>query len=180
MANVDCSEANCTDAVKARGVCAAHYHLLRKSGFIAANPIGPRVTDIDIEAKTGTCPIHGADSRLRIRPNKSEGTPPHISCRACNRGHRGHNRKTPDGRASYRRRRKYGLSDEEFAIMQQSQGGRCLICHAKPKVLVIDHDHVSGVVRGLLCHRCNVALGWMNDDATNLARAAKYLRRNVA
>jgi hypothetical protein len=42
--------------------------------------------------------------------------------------------------------------------------------------LAIDHDHVTGDIRGLLCHACNVALGLLNDDPELLEAAAGYLR----
>lgn len=60
----------------------------------------------------------------------------------------------------------YGLSREQLDRLFQAQGGRCAMC-SEPgeltpeglKVLVIDHDHESGEVRGLLCARCNNVLG---------------------
>src|SRR5450759_1531991 len=56
----------------------------------------------------------------------------------------------------------YGLAPEEFQEMLAIQGGLCAICH-DPMVRAnepqIDHDHETGRVRGLLCARCNLALG---------------------
>lgn len=43
--------------------------------------------------------------------------------------------------------------------------------------LVYDHDHTTGIIRGILCHRCNTALGWFNDDPGMLQRARFYLEQ---
>lgn len=53
---------------------------------------------------------------------------------------------------------KYGLTIEQHQAMIKEQGGKCKMCN-KTKRLVIDHCHVSGKVRGLLCNGCNVAVG---------------------
>ena len=74
------------------------------------------------------------------------------------------------------RRRQLGLSVEDYDAMLAAQGGVCAICGNPPKTrrLDVDHDHKTGKVRGLLCHRCNRALptwvtvGW-------LLRAIAYL-----
>lgn len=60
------------------------------------------------------------------------------------------------------------------------QGGRCAICGRYPsknRALAEDHDHEDGFIRGLLCLKCNVGLGYFGDDALRLRRAAEYLRK---
>lgn len=52
--------------------------------------------------------------------------------------------------------------------------GRCAIC-AGVRRLVVDHDHVTGKVRGVICHECNVGLGWFRDDPVRLQAAIRYL-----
>jgi hypothetical protein len=69
-----------------------------------------------------------------------------------------------------------GITDDEYAGMLAEQGGGCAICGAPPKTrrLHVDHDHKTGRVRGLLCHRCNRALPvWIT--AAWLLKAARYL-----
>jgi hypothetical protein len=70
----------------------------------------------------------------------------------------------------------YGLTLAEVDAMKQAQGGKCLICDREAS-LVVDHCHVSGQVRGLLCNRCNIGLGHFTDDPALLRVAALYLER---
>jgi hypothetical protein len=69
----------------------------------------------------------------------------------------------------------YGLKVEAVAELLSTQAGRCAICLLRPAVHV-DHDHETGEVRGMLCFRCNAALGQLDDDVDRLHRAADYLR----
>lgn len=75
--------------------------------------------------------------------------------------------------------KKYGINPTQFLILEQSQGGQCAICQnpqtGRFKRLVIDHCHRTGRVRGLLCSRCNLAIGSMKDDSELLLRAVRYL-----
>jgi hypothetical protein len=72
----------------------------------------------------------------------------------------------------------YGLSVEDYDAMLERQGGVCAICKRKPeRPLFVDHCHATGKVRGLLCHGCNSALGFMCDDPRVTAAATEYLLR---
>jgi hypothetical protein len=75
-------------------------------------------------------------------------------------------------------RRRFGLTLDGYAAMLEAQGGRCAICgRPEPpgKSLHVDHDHETGVVRGLLCFSCNAAIGKLADDVDRLQRAIAYL-----
>lgn len=74
-----------------------------------------------------------------------------------------------------KRQARYGLSPEAYAQLWKSQGGLCAICLTVPPEHV-DHDHATGEIRGLLCQRCNMALGLFKDDTEILERAIFYLR----
>lgn len=70
---------------------------------------------------------------------------------------------------------KYGLTLEEYEQMCRERGNRCDICGKPSKSPCVDHDHDTGLVRGLLCRKCNRGLGLLGDSAAALARAVKYL-----
>jgi hypothetical protein len=75
-------------------------------------------------------------------------------------------------------KRKFGLTLEQYDQLLASQGGGCAICGAPPEPntsLHIDHDHDTGAVRGLLCVRCNNALGQLREDSDLVRAAASYL-----
>jgi hypothetical protein len=72
--------------------------------------------------------------------------------------------------------RTYGMSVEDLDAMLLAQHGACAICQTAPAVHV-DHDHQTNKVRGLLCFRCNAALGQLGDDPLVVRRAARYLER---
>lgn len=82
----------------------------------------------------------------------------------------------------------YGITHEEYEELYEFQGGLCKICGNEETrihhqtgtkiLLAIDHDHVTGKVRGLLCANCNLALGYVKDDIMTLENMIKYLREN--
>ena len=77
------------------------------------------------------------------------------------------------------------MTVEEFQALHDAQGGVCAICGQPPSVVIrgesiarlsVDHDHVTGRIRGLLCTSCNRLLGLARDDPDRLAAAIEYLR----
>ena len=90
---------------------------------------------------------------------------------------------------SYKQRRKdkdyqnkYGITLDEYNDMLHSQEGCCKICgvhHTNVHFgLVVDHNHLTGEVRGLLCGKCNTGIGNLQDDIKILKEAIKYLEDN--
>ncbi len=118
----------------------------------------------------------------------------HKFCRTCRmvkpRTEFGIRRASPDGLMSACRpcrslvgrrdhlRRSYDLSEGDVDALREAQDGKCAICRTAPAVHV-DHDHVTGKVRGMLCFSCNAALGHFRDDPAVLRRAADYLDRQT-
>ena len=70
--------------------------------------------------------------------------------------------------------RRYGLTRAELDRLIEEQGGLCEICQERPAEHV-DHNHVTGKVRAILCFSCNRGLGKFKEDLTTLDRAIEYL-----
>jgi hypothetical protein len=104
--------------------------------------------------------------------------------------HKQHTR--PDGRRSickeclsaqarpYLLSKRFGLSESDFSALLASQGNGCALCGvAKPggrwENFHVDHCHETGKVRGILCYRCNVAIGQLGDNEAGMARALAYI-----
>lgn len=76
--------------------------------------------------------------------------------------------------------KKFALIPEQYEAASERQGGVCSICKQKCQTnerLAVDHDHATGHYRGLLCRKCNTALGLFSDSPEMLRRAAAYLDR---
>lgn len=80
-------------------------------------------------------------------------------------------------------RRKYGITLAQYDELKAKQGGGCAICKAtvgeakRGRALYVDHDHTSGEVRGLLCGRCNTAIGYLRDHPAYAHALLGYLMR---
>lgn len=81
--------------------------------------------------------------------------------------------------AETRWRQVYGISADEYWAIYEYQNKRCYICERATgarKRLSVDHCHDTGIVRGLLCQRCNRdILGHLRDDIAAFERAIEYL-----
>lgn len=104
--------------------------------------------------RCGTC--------LRYRPLE-EFTRSQGACREC--------------RTEARHFRKYRLYPIEYDRLVAKQNGCCASCGEQTDALVVDHDHSTGKVRGLLCHPCNKALGFLRDDPSRIQRLYSYLTK---
>jgi hypothetical protein len=86
-------------------------------------------------------------------------------------------------RREYGRRRhyllKYGLTEEQVESLLREQGSCCAICRVQLETGTrkVDHSHATGKVRGILCHNCNLGLGYFSDDPDRMASAIFYLVR---
>jgi hypothetical protein len=81
------------------------------------------------------------------------------------------------------RERMYGITEQWYADTLSKQNGVCASCRRPERLkrngvllpLTIDHDHTTGVTRGLLCSHCNRAAGLLQEDFVLAARLALYL-----
>jgi hypothetical protein len=82
--------------------------------------------------------------------------------------------RNPEHRENWRLKYHYGITLEQYAEILEAQGGVCLLCQKPPteKRLAVDHNHETGLVRGLLHRTCNATLkGAFGDDIYELLKA---------
>lgn len=88
----------------------------------------------------------------------------------------------PDKARVHWLKNKYGLTPEKYKKIFDNQHGCCAICGRHQtefkKVFVVDHDHQTGKIRGLLCYGCNLGLGGFDDNRDSLLSAISYLDEN--
>lgn len=72
----------------------------------------------------------------------------------------------------------YGINIEQYEEMYYKQDGKCAICKVYNESLVVDHDHKTSKIRGLLCKKCNLSLGYVNDNTKILKSMIAYIKRN--
>ena len=87
----------------------------------------------------------------------------------------------PDKFLNWRLKTRYGITLAEWDVLFEKQSGRCVICQRHSaeldRKLVVDHNHKTGEIRGLLCADCNLALGALRDNPENFLRAVDYLSK---
>ena len=88
----------------------------------------------------------------------------------------------PEIRRTALLRDKYNLTLEEYDAKLKSQNGLCAICgsdtplNSGHKHMYVDHNHVTGQVRGLLCNPCNTTIGAAKEDLERLSKCIEYLK----
>ena len=76
------------------------------------------------------------------------------------------------------------ITETHYEVLFSLQGGKCKICatpsgsNGRGDKLAVDHCHESGKIRGLLCHRCNTALGLLKDSQLRMQAAIDYLKES--
>ena len=162
--------------------CKACYSVRAADSYARRRAAEGRVVRRKVEVPPGNarCPACCAIKELSEFPrNRSARSGRSAYCKPC------HNAK---GRETYIRlygstreyhlRRRYGIGQADVDAMTEQQGGVCALCRVRAPEHV-DHDHLTGRVRGLLCFCCNQALGNSRDDIGILERAVDYLRRTT-
>lgn len=78
-------------------------------------------------------------------------------------------------------KKNYGMTIEQYEAFYSLQKGCCASCgdheSTGKRKLNVDHDHETGLIRGLLCNRCNPGIGYFNDSVERLAMAIRYLNK---
>ena len=151
------------------------------------------LTEIDPAARTAFCRGCGQRVKVSSNPARTKGWACAVKLRADQAAYRKANPESiAAGVATWRAANKnrlreghllrtYNLTGQQFAQMLALQGGHCLFCpatrgNARNSVLHIDHEAESGLLRGgLLCDRCNRAIGYADHDPVRLRLMAEYL-----
>jgi hypothetical protein len=108
----------------------------------------------------------------------------HSECKVCECAkQRALTAANPERAALINRRSKlkasYGLTLKQYQELLDTQNGTCAVCGTETPggrgAFVVDHDHKTNRIRGLLCNACNVGLGCFKDDVTTILKAVRYL-----
>lgn len=156
-----CSAEGCGRPHASRGWCTMHYTRWYINGDPLAVKKPYRVDVVDGAKRCSRC--KRSKQLTDFNHARRNRTGYSAQCRRC--------------QAETRHARLYQITPDQYRALFDSQGGVCAICGGpgNSKGLVIDHDHASGVVRGILCGHCNTALGLLEDNPDRLRRAICYL-----
>lgn len=138
----------------------------------------------DGDKRCGKCKQVKPVTEFHIDRASNDGRRKH--CKPCASQHsKNHSKERPHIYKAIRRRAlyaRYGITAGQYDQMLLKQGGGCAICGAtaeqherQARPLHIDHDHATGIVRGLLCTSCNTGLGKFRDNPKLVQAAADYL-----
>lgn len=175
-----CREDDCGRPFLARGWCNAHYkRWWRNSKMEFDAPvrvIGPSEPAVNGTRRCNVCGNVKPFDQFDRMGNSEQRRP---QCKPC--------------RGDLRRLEQYGISGARYRQMFNKQQGLCAACHhpetgltslGRPRLLSVDHDHAccpgkkscGKCIRGLLCRRCNVTLGWVEDTPDLLLNLVDYLK----
>ena len=192
IAQGGCVYPGCPRGVFCRGWCKPHYEQQRR-GY----PLRPLLEVEPLVCRMDNCGklVHVRRRQLCMlhyeywRRGILDGIPPR-ACENCGKvftPRRAITTKCCSDRChqqSARLFKAYGLRGADLRRLLDEQDHRCAICRdpirREQRGLDIDHDHVTGQVRGLLCGACNRGLGHFKDRPDVLVAAAEYLRKSLA
>jgi hypothetical protein len=111
------------------------------------------------------------------------------SCKVCEGKRKDKYKYTPEQWSDWRRKKKFGLEKDDYNSMLETQNYSCAICNIKLEEYIglhgngkkvdsftVDHNHATGKIRGLTCFRCNLMLGYAQDNPKILEAGATYLK----
>lgn len=121
-----------------------------------------------------------------VMKEEVEFYPKNLSCKSCchlkaRKWAKDNPEKVKNSRRKTKLKQKYGIDVEQYDRMYDEQNGVCYICE-QPHVrrsLNVDHCHSTGKIRKLLCDKCNMVLGLVNDSEKLLLRMKDYLNENT-
>jgi len=176
MENI-CKIDGCDNIVYGKGVCSKHYTRFRRHGNYD-KPINKRGKLINI-GKSYCCICGETKDVKEFNKDKQSFYGISKRCKMCSKI-KGKNRYLKDKPKyqNYALNKKYNITLEDYNNMLISQNHKCAICGIMAndnKNLAVDHCHDTGNIRGLLCNKCNIGLGYFDDNQETLNNAIKYL-----
>jgi len=151
------------------------------------NEMGREKVGVEVKSKQRGCRKCGVRKLLSEFPNGTglSATGKVLFCKECNaRSAKEWRRNNPEKREKHTRegflKGQYDMTVEEYNEMLEAQGDGCAICggvNSDGRSLAVDHCHETGLIRGILCTRCNMGLGYVGDDVKILRRMIGYLSR---
>ena len=143
---------------------------------------------------TRTCNKCGIEQDLETcfyktgRKNDTNPNNRHYTCKECTKARLKESKsQSPKRKRELHLLRKFNMTLNDYDQMVERQGDKCALCPAtKPggrhtdASWCIDHDHVSGKIRELLCNDCNMVLGIVQDSPEHLLRMVKYIFKHNA
>lgn len=170
-----CSVEGCDRRAEARGMCKMHRRRVLRHGDPS---IDNRATGRKPCSEPGCERVASAKGLCAMHRRRVKRLDPAYRAHERQRDARPHD--------PSRRLRTYGLTEQDYRRILDKQGGVCGICRqperrtdrkGAPHALSIDHCHLTGEVRGLLCKDCNAAIGMLGDTLERVEAAVAYLRR---
>lgn len=132
------------------------------------------------------CGFTGPKERFALASKTSAGTIVYRNiCKKCHNKKRDSRKRVklydPVKERSKQLRKKYNMSIEDYNELLKSQENRCAICYTEytedSKAFAVDHCHKTSKIRGILCAKCNTALGLFKDSTSVLYSAIQYLEK---
>jgi hypothetical protein len=175
-----CNAKDCDREVNAKGYCDKHYRRLKKTGT-TEKPKFIQKKCYSIECKKdakakGLCDMHYRRLKTTGKTEPSTRIKPVCKIENCKKPHAA----KEFCRTHYEMTRQNIIIDQRVRLMIDNHRGLCDICKTDipgfgRRNLSVDHDHKTGIVRGMLCQKCNIGLGNFNDSPDLLEKAIKYL-----
>lgn len=175
-----CNSQDCDRYVQAKGYCDKHYRRLKKTGTTEKPKFVQKICyspECKRDAKSkGLCDMHYRRLKTTGKIELAIKIKPRCKIQDCERPYLA----KEFCQIHYEMSRQNMIIDKKTRLMIDSHNGLCDICKSDTpgfgrKNLSVDHDHTTGLVRGMLCQKCNIGLGNFNDSPDLLSKAIKYL-----
>lgn len=179
---MQCVVVGCKKNASLKRLCSMHYSRKRRRGtFDLPEPASSRLLRKGLKRCSSCLAVKRATQFTRDKHTFTELS---AYCKECNKKKaRFRNRRDRAKRREKALVSEFGITQEEYDGMLLAQGGGCAICGKTPeqegKALSVDHDHVTGRVRGLLCTPHNFGVGLFRDDPEMLRRASVYVKESA-